>query len=176
MCKYRLPIIILVTLIITQSCKTTENFHDPESRERQKELIKHRSGHVFSDIGLSIASLFTLVAFDVDVGLIPQGQDFKKLKILNPVNDTLYVNMLTDVYWDEENFCDFMDIRIPPKEKCKLLVPADANYNLYFSTTKEQDDDEFIEINTNDFKKISLYPGMTIPENENITNKKKEPI
>jgi hypothetical protein len=74
--------------------------------------------------------------------------------------------MLTDFFWDEDNYCDFMDIRIPPKEKCKLLLPVDANYNVYFSATPEKDDDEHIEINTNDFKRISLYPGLTLPETE----------
>jgi hypothetical protein len=166
MIKYRVHVTLIAGLLLLLSCKTSEHFYDPVSRERQKELVKNRSGNIFSDIGLSIASLFTMAAFEVDIGLFPQGHEFKKLKIINPKKDTLYVNMLTDVFWDEDNYCDFMDIRIPPKEKCKLLLPVDANYNVYFSATPEKDDDEHIEINTNDFKRISLYPGLTLPETE----------
>lgn len=158
-------IISLITVVgFLFSCSSPKYFHDPISRDRQQELKKHRSGNVFADIGVTIASIFVSAAVNVDLAMFPKGQDFKKLKIINPTSDTLFVNMLTDVFWDEENYCDFMDIRIPPKEKCKVLVPVDANYNLYFSTTPENEDDEMLEVNTNDFKKISLYPGLTKTE------------
>jgi hypothetical protein len=157
-------ITFFVVLAFLFSCATPKYFHDQVSRDRQKELKKHRSGNVFSDIGLTVASIFISTAVNVDLGMFPSGQDFKKLKIINPTPDTLYVNMLTDVYWDENNYCDFMDIRIPPNEKCKVLVPVDANYNLYFSNTADSNDDEMLEINTNDFKKISLYQGLTKTE------------
>ena len=70
--------------------------------------------------------------------------------------------MLTDLEWDENNFCDFMDIRIPPGKKCKLLVPEGAFYNIYFSTTPRSDDDEFFEVFTGDIRKVVLKPGMTV--------------
>ena len=169
--KYKIFFILFIfTLGI--SCNTQKYFHDPVSQKRQKELKSHRSGNIFSDIGLTIASIFVLATVDVDMNLYPEGQEFKKLKIINPTNDTLYVNMLTDVFWDEENYCDFMDIRIPAKSKCKVLVPVDANYNLYFSNTVQSDDDELLEINTNDLKKVSLYPGLTkIDEDFNLNQK-----
>jgi hypothetical protein len=68
--------------------------------------------------------------------------------------------MLTDIYWDENNYCDFMDIRIPPKKNCKILVPVNAEYNVYFSNTAQNDDDELLQINTSEFKKISLKTGI----------------
>lgn len=158
---------VISAVIITAffiSCSFPKYFHNSESRDRQMDLKKHRSGNVFADIGLTITSIFISSAVNVDLDMYPSGQDFKKLKIINPTSDTLYVNMLTDVYWDENNYCDFMDIRIPPNEKCKVLVPVDANYNLYFSNTPESDDDEMLEINTNEIRKISLYPGLTKTE------------
>ena len=158
----------LILILLLAGCSSPRYFHDSSSRKRQQELIKHRSGNIFADIGLTITSIFVLAATDYDLGLYPQGQEFKKMKILNPTKDTLYVNMLTDVYWDEDNFCDFMDIRIPPKEKCKILVPVNAVYNIYFSGTPQPEDDELIQLNTNDLKRIALYPGLT--ENEKITN------
>ena len=126
-------------------------------------MQKHRSGNVFSDVGLAFASLFVMAALDVEMDLGPKNQQFKKFKLINPTSDTLFVNMLADVYWDEENYCDFLDIRIPPKSHCKILIPTDSNYNLYFSNTKEESDDEMIEFYSNALKKINLYPGLTHP-------------
>jgi hypothetical protein len=113
------------------------------------------------DITLGILSVASAAAFDTDVGWYPSEQKFKKLNLVNPTNDTIYVNMLTDVLWDEFDYCDFMDIRIPPKMECKVLVPIDATYNLYFSDTPQSDDDEMLEIFTSDLSKLSLYPGIT---------------
>lgn len=102
---------------------------------------------------------------EVDIGWYPSEQEFKKINLINPTNDTLYVNMLTDVYWDKENYCDFMDIRIPAKKNCKVLVPVNANYNLYFSNTPESTDDEMLKVFTSDIKKVSLSPGITVVNN-----------
>ncbi len=166
----RLTVFILLMVLLLSGCYSEKHIYDATSRERQNELQKHRSGNIFTDIGLSLASVFVLAVADVNVGLYPDGHEFKKLKIINPAKDTLYVNMLTDVFWDEANYCDFLDIRVPPKENCKLLVPVDAVYNIYFSNTPQSDDDEFIEINTTNFKRISLYPGLTKPEENNNLN------
>lgn len=97
---------------------------------------------------------------DTDIEFEANDRSFKKLKLENTSNDTMYVNMLSDLYWDENDFCDFMDIRIPPKRTCKVMVPMDATYNLYYSTTPEGDDDELLEIFTNDFKKLQLKQGI----------------
>ncbi len=154
----------LVLFLITEGCKSITYIYDAESRERQQDLKKHRSGNIFTDIGLSFVSVVTLVVADVNLGLYPADNNFKKLKLINPTKDTMYINMLTDVYWDEENFCDFLDVRIPPRTNMKMLIPVNAWYNIYYSDTPESDDDELIEINTSEIKKLSLYPGMTKPE------------
>jgi len=144
------------------SCSTPNYFHDPSSKDRQKELRSTRSGNVFSDIFFGMTTVVLSAALDTDIGFDPHEQSFKKLKLVNTSNDTMYVNMLTDLYWDENDYCDFMDIRIPPLKTCKVMVPMDATYNLYFSTTPEDNDDEMIEIFTTSFKRISLKPGMTM--------------
>lgn len=158
----RFTLTTLIIALFLGSCNTSKYIYDNSSFERQKELRKSRSGNVFADIGLSIASVFLLAAVDVDLGLYPDGHEFKSLNLINPTADTMYVNMLTDIYWDENDYCDFMDIRIPPNKECKVLIPVDANYNLYFSNTPENNDDEMLEIFTSDIKKISLQPGLTI--------------
>lgn len=153
---------IACLFIFLACCSSPEYFHDPASRKRQMDLKKHRSGNILGNFGLVLTSLIISSTIDYDMGFSPEGKEFRKLKLLNTTKDTMFVNMLTDIYWDEKNYCDFMDIRIPPKRKCKILMPVDAVYNLYFSVTPGSDD-EFIQFNTNELKKISLYPGLTIP-------------
>jgi len=158
--KNRLTFISIFLLLF--SCSSPKYFHNQSSFERQKELKKDRSINVWSDVGMSVASVFSSAAFDVELNYYPSDQEFKKINLINPTIDTMYINMLTDLYWDKEDYCDFMDIRLPPKTNCKVLVPVNANYNLYFSNTPESTDDEMMEIFTSDIKKISLNPGITV--------------
>lgn len=152
---------IIFLALLLGACTTPKYIHDASSFERQKELMETRSSNVFSDIFLGISSTGMSVAFNSEILLFPLDQQFKKIKLHNPTPDTLYVNMLSDVYWDENDYCDFMDIRIPPLKSCKVMVPLDANYNLYYSNTPESDDDEMIEINTNATKYLVLEPGTS---------------
>lgn len=151
----------IIGVFFLAACSSPQYFHDSSSYERQKELQDTRSANVFGDIFLGVTSVCMAAAFDGEVEFYPSEQQFKKLKLINPTKDTMYVNMLTDLYWDENNYCDFMDIRIPPKTECKIIVPMNANYNLYFSPTPESDDDEMLEIFTTDIKRISFKPNMT---------------
>lgn len=163
--KRNLPVFVLSLLLLAYSCATPQYIFNAESLHRQKELRKSRSGHVFADIGLSFLSLVSLAALDTDLDLFPSGKEFKTLKLINPTADTIYINMLTDLVWDKTDYCDFMDIRIPPKKKCKVLVPLDAVYNLYYSNTPESEDDELLEIFTSNIKKVEFNPGLpNIPD------------
>jgi len=144
--------------ILFFSCSTQKYIYDNSSLNRQKELKHERSGNVFGDI--LITSLSAICGTEAEWE--PTEQQFKKLNLVNPTTDTVYVNMLTDIYWDKNDYCDFMDIRIPPKEKCKILVPVNANYNVYFSNTPEKDDDEMLEINTNEITQIKLKPSTKL--------------
>jgi len=159
--KRALIVAALILMLFISACSSSKFFYDETSYKRQKELQNSRSANVFSDISLGIFSVATAAAFDTEIDWYPSEQKFKKLKLINPTSDTIYVNMLTDVFWNEFDYCDFMDIRIPPKMECKVLVPIDANYNLYFSNTYQADDDELLEIFTTDLSKISLHPGVT---------------
>lgn len=143
------------------SCSAPQYFHDSSSLERQKELRNTRSGNVFTDIMLGVATVCVAATLDTEIDFVPHDQNFKNLSLVNPTNDTLYVNMLTDIIWDKNDYCDFMDIRIPPLKTCKVMVPINASYNLYFSPTPESDDDELMEINTSKIKRITLKPGIT---------------
>ena len=142
------------------SCSSPKYIYNSSSANRQKELKNERGGNVFLGILNGSISIFSSAIFDSEIELIPEEQQFKKLSLKNPTRDTVYVNMLTDIYWDKNNYCDFMDIRIPPGKKCRLLVPVNANYNIYFSNTPQNDDDEMMQVNTKDVRKINLNPEL----------------
>jgi len=161
--RFSTTLFMLLIAGFLASCTTPNYFHDDSSRKRQQELLDKRSSHVTRDVFVCLASVFLSTALDdynhdVDVNVlyVPQGQQFKYLNLYNSTRDTMYVNMLTDVYWDTNNYCDFMDIRIPAHRKCKVMVPMDANYNLYFSNTPQSDDDKLLQIYTTRERNISL--------------------
>jgi len=162
--KSHLPFCILTSVFVfAVSCSAPQYFHDEASLQRQKELQSARSANVAEEIAWSVFSIFSAAVLETDFDYYPQEQEFKKLNLVNPTTDTLYINMLTDVFWDKNDYCDFMDIRIPPKEECKVLVPLRANYNLYFSNTKQSDDDDLMQIYTSDISKIALRPNLHLP-------------
>jgi hypothetical protein len=144
------------------SCSSPKYFHDISSFNRQKEIRNTRSANVFSDILVGSATIIASACIGEEIEWQPTQQNFKKLSLINPTSDTIYVNMLTDIYWDKDDYCDFMDIRIPPKQLCRILVPVNAVYNVYFSGTPQNDDDEMIEIKTSEKSRINLLPGMTL--------------
>jgi len=148
--------------MVVFSCSTQNYIHDSSSFNRQKELKNTRSGNVLGDIFVGSLSVASSVFWDSGWEWQPTEQKFKKMNLINPTSDTVYVNMLTDIYWDKNNYCDFMDIRIPPKEKCRILVPVNADYNVYFSKTPQNDDDEMLKINTHESKQLILKPGITL--------------
>ncbi|HYQ57509.1 MAG TPA: hypothetical protein VEP89_09185 [Draconibacterium sp.] len=161
--KKHLPYFLILSMfMLLQSCSSPKYIYDKSSYERQKELRSSRGGNVFVDVMAGIGTVFVGAMLECEIDYFPSEQQFKKLNLINPTNDTIYVNMLTDLVWDNQNYCDFMDIRIPPKLNCKVMVPMHAAYNLYFSNTPQSDDDEMIEIYTTDVKRFSLYPGMTL--------------
>jgi len=147
--------------IISNSCSVPKYIHDSSSYNRQKELINTRSANVFGDILIGSLTAVSSAYLGAEVEFQPTVQNFKKINLKNPTNDTIYVNMLTDIYWDKNDYCDFMDIRIPPYRNCRILVPFDAEYNVYFSKTPENDDDEMLKINTKEYSKLTLSPEIT---------------
>jgi len=142
------------------SCNTYEYIHDETSRNRQKEIHSSRAGNVTFDVMGCMSSAFLTALLDTEIGFEPSEKVYKRIKLINPSADTMYVNMLTDANWKNEEYCDFNDVRIPPGKTCKLLVPIGINYNLYFGNTENPENDKKIEVNTATFKKINLTPEL----------------
>ena len=155
-------------VFLFSACTPSKYILDHQSFERQKNMKKYRSANIVADVGSSLFSIFLALVFDLETENEPTQKQFKKITLDNPTGDTVFVNMLTDVNWDDSVYCDFMDIRIPPQKKIRLLVPVNANYNLYFSPTPEADDDELLQLNTSKKRKIVLQPGKKEELNKNL--------
>ncbi len=167
---------LLALGILLNSCITYQYIRDPQTLKLQKEIRGTRTGNVLGDSFLTLGSGVVAALTGVYVGYTPGARNLRHLSLLNQSADTLQVNMLTDQVWKDSTYCDFRNIRIPPGEKCRLLVPVNSVYNLYFSNTPDsEEDDEFLEINTSLNSKIILTPGMTL-ENKSDTTKTIHPI
>ena len=152
--------VVFVSLSI--SCTTGKYIHDEASIQRHKQLKGSKAGNFIGNALLATGSvIFSAIIGSEEVYIPDEEKQFRKITLRNTSCDTLKVNMLTDFLISDSTYCDFMDIRIPPGENCRLLMPYGAAYNLYFSNTPGPDDDEMIEINTGYKKRIMLYPGMT---------------
>lgn len=159
-----------VSVLFLLSCSTPKYFHDESSLIRQKEIQSSRAANITEDIINGIFEVSSAALLEMEPDWNPSERQFKKVKLVNPSTDTIYVNMLTDLEWDENDYCDFMDIRIPPKTDCKILVPTEAAYNLYYSNTPQSDDDELMEIFTSDVFKLILDPGR-LAVKDSLTSK-----
>lgn len=128
----------------------------------EKGLQGERAGSVVGNSFLMAFFGFLSIITNTDlVNVFLPEQKLRHLTLANTGSDTLQVNMLAGQARRDSQYCDFKDIRIPPGEKCRLLVPVNCNYNLYFSNTMNtEEDDELLEINTNSNPKIKLYSGM----------------
>jgi hypothetical protein len=97
---------------------------------------------------------------------IQSERAFKKISIENQSKDSLYINMVTDVLWKDDEYCDIMGIALPAGAKQKILVPYPAAYNVYFRSPDSEE--EKLEIRTDSREStFKLHPGMTkSPGNE----------
>lgn len=151
----------LITAIILLGCNTSRQITDPESYELQKEIRRSRTGLNFAEAGLYFGSAVLSAATGVDIGTEASNKRFRKMLIENSSTDTLIVNMVTDIQWKEDQYCDIRGIVIPPLEEVKVIAPIETNYNVYFRRSFAEED-ELIEINTSGKRKLKLMPGMTI--------------
>ena len=157
----------LALLMLVSACITPHYILDRNSYSLQKEIKNKRAGNVFGDVFLTMGSTLLALITGVYIGYAPGERSLKKVALKNVSEDSLQVNMLTDMIWKDSTYADVMNIRIPPGETCRLLIPSGAVYNLYFSSTFDTtDDDEFLVFDTSTMKKVTLYPGLTFLKEE----------
>jgi hypothetical protein len=161
----------VASLMLLSSCITAKYIQDEDSLLRQQQIHRHRIGNVVGSSFLTAGSAFLAAFTGIYLEYLP-ATNLKKIALSNTSPDTLQVNMLTDKFWKDSVFCDFRDIRIPPGETCRLLVPVGSVYNLYFSNTPQSgEDDELIQFDTFINRKVSLYPGLTSEKDSLTINK-----
>lgn len=147
-------------LSFLSSCTTSAYITDPESVHLQKEMRKFRTGLNFAEAGLLMASSIGEAFTGIAVYPEAQNQSFRKLVLVNQSKDTLYVNMVTDQLWKDSTYCDIRDIVMPPLQSAQVIVPMGAAYNVFFRIDYNTPDDEKVEINTAQIRKVKLYPKI----------------
>jgi len=153
-------ILALAVLLCCGGCTSTRFLTDSKSIGRQHDMRKHRSGTNIGDVLLSVVNLFVSEALDSEYEISQSERAFKRITMVNESPDSLYVNMVTDIVWKEDGYCDIMGIVLPPGAKQKLLAPYPAAYNVYFKTFNSEE--EKIEVRTdNKHRIIKLRAGMT---------------
>jgi len=159
---------IYISLLIHLSCSTSGYITDPQSTQRQKEMRKYRTGVNFADIGLVFASSVGAAFTGINIYPEPQSKSFKKLKLVNESQDSMFVNMVTDRIWKDSVYCDITNIVMPPGQSLKVIVPLGAAYNIFFRNDYNAPDDEKVEINTADISTVKLRPEIEKPKNVSL--------
>ena len=151
-------IVLIISLSIIYSCTTSAYITDPESARRQKEMMSNRTGTNILEGCLLVVSTVVAMFTGVVIYPRPQEQSFRKMVILSESKDTLFINMVTNFQWKESGYADIRDIVMPPFKKAKIIVPMGADYNVYFRNNYFAPDDEKIEINTSNKRRLKLKP------------------
>lgn len=154
---------VLTAVILFGGCTNTRYLTDANSIERQKDMKSNRVGKNIGEGCLNMSLFILAGVLNYDFEPIESERAFKRISVVNQSLDSLYVNMVTDILWKEEGYCDIMGIVLPPGAKQKLLLPYPAAYNVYFRSPNSEE--EMLEIRTDSkLRRVNLKTGMTIIE------------
>lgn len=154
---------VLAAVVLCGGCTNTRYLKDPVSIGRQKNMKSNRVGKNIGEGCLNMSLFILAGVLNYDFEPIESERAFKRISIINQSNDSLYVNMVTDILWKEQGYCDVMGIVLPPGAKQKLLLPYPAAYNVYFRSPNSVE--EMLEIRTDSkLRQVNLKTGMTIIE------------
>ena len=161
--KSKLISLLFTTIIIGSGCTNTRYLTDATSIERQHHMRSNRTGGNVGDIGINFANFIFAAILNAQFEVHSRDRTFKRISIVNQSADSLYVNMVTDIVWKEDGYCDIMGIVLPPGAKQKLLVPYPAAYNIFFHSPFTEE--EKLEVRTDHkLRRIDLKEGMTLVE------------
>jgi hypothetical protein len=151
---------VLSAAILCSGCTSTRYLTDPASIDRQRDMRANRCGGNVGDVFINCANIFLAAVLNTPYEVYSGERAFKRISIVNESADSLYLNMVTDILWKEEGYCDIMGIALPSRTRQKLLVPYPAAYNIYFRTVASEE--EKLEIRTDGKRRrIKLRAGMT---------------
>jgi hypothetical protein len=154
-------LLVLAAILCCGGCTNTRYLTDSKSIDRQHDMRSHRTGVNVGDAFLNVLNLVIAGTLNSGFEVTQSDRSFKRIRITNESADSLLVNMVTDIVWKEDGYCDIMGIQLPPKASQSLLVPYPAAYNVYFRTPVSEE--EKLEIRTDSkYRNIRLKPGMTL--------------
>jgi len=158
--KY-LILLVLAAMLCCGGCTNTRYIIDSKTVARQHDMRAHRTGVNAGDAFANVLNLIISGTLNTGFEVAQSDRAFKRIRIVNESSDSLFVNMVTDIVWKEDGYCDIMGIVLPPISTQSLLVPYPAAYNVYFHTPSSQE--EKLEIRTDSkYRNFKLKPGMTI--------------
>ncbi len=151
---------ILAAIIYSGGCTGTRHLTDTTSIKRQHEMRSARIGSNVGDVMVNLGNMIISALLGSQFEQTSSERAFKRITIINESTDSLYVNMVTDIVWKEDGYCDIMGIVLPAGARQKLLTPFPAAYNVYFRTPDSEE--EKMEIRTDHHqRRIKLRAGMT---------------
>jgi hypothetical protein len=160
MSKTKIILLVVTAIIFCGGCTNTRYLTDPTSVERQRDMRSNRVGKNIGEGCLNISFFILAAVLNSEFVPVESERSFKRISVINQSTDSLFVNMVTDIVWKENGYCDIMGIVLPPGAKQKLLVPYPAAYNVYFQSPFTEE--EKIEVWTDSkLRQIKLRTGMT---------------
>lgn len=160
MSKTKIILLVLTAIIFCGGCTNTRYLTDPTSIERQHDMRSNRVGKNIGEGCLNISFFILAEVLNSEFKPVESERTFKRISVINQSADSLFVNMVTDIVWKENGYCDIMGIVLPPGARQKLLVPYPAAYNVFFQSPFTEE--EKIEVRTDSkLRQIKLRTGMT---------------
>lgn len=156
-------LLVLAVILCCGGCTNTRYLTESKSIERQHDMRVNRVGKNIGEGFINITFLILSGVLNSEFVPVESERAFKRISIINESTDSLFVNMVTDIVWKEQGYCDIMGIVLPPGAKQKLLVPYPAAYNVFFQTPFSGE--EKLEIRTDSKNRnFRLKAGMTLLE------------
>lgn len=160
MVRIKILIWVLVAAFILGGCTSTQYITDKDSIKRQQKMKMHRVGVGAGTVCLNLLNIFVAAILNSEYVPVESEQTYKNFRIGNLANDSLVVNMVTDIILNDSIYCDVLGIVLPPGKHQRLLLPYPAAYNIYFKVRGTEE--EKVEIRTDDnLRRLNLKPGMT---------------
>lgn len=154
-------LLVLAAALVFSGCTGTRYVTDQATIKRQHEMRGKRTGGNVGDVLVNFGNFFLSALLNADYEVYSSERSYKRITVTNESTDSLYVNMVTDIKWNDNDYCDIMGIALPAGARQKVLVPYPAAYNVYFR--KPGSEEEKIEVRTDGKARIvRLKPGMTI--------------
>ena len=100
---YRLKFIslVLAVLVCCGGCTNTRYLTDSTSIDRQHDMRSNRVGKNIGEGFLNMSFLILAAVLNTEFALVESEREFKRITLKNESQDSLIINMVTDIVWKE---------------------------------------------------------------------------